>query len=152
MNSPQYVMCFDFPSVSNSLVRILPNSSVSGSGLKVRSRPLNVMRSSAEFRIPRRVRTSMMQENGENEEKKDPSGGEPRDWDSSWNDYQQKRNGGVFKLPDQTTNKTQDMIDERTDRITSIWANENGFLLAIGVILLIAAFYGYVYATGGISH
>lgn len=89
------------------------------------------------------------------EDKKDPPSDDEKpkdgvDWDSSWNEYSSSRSGGVFQLnpePDEDREKE----DERIEKLTSAWSSEIGFLLAIGVIVLIGAFYAYVYATGGIS-
>lgn len=85
--------------------------------------------------------------NSEGSEKSDKSG---TDWDSSWNEFNKTREGGVFNLPDET-GVPADVRDERVERLTNAWSNENGFLVGIAVIALIALFYVYVFATGGIS-
>lgn len=83
----------------------------------------------------------------------DESGDTGINWDESWKRYDQNRRGGVFKLPeDYRTTKPRDVGDERVEKLTSAWSNDAGFLAGIGVILLIAAFYAYVYATGGIAN
>lgn len=86
------------------------------------------------------------------------------DWDASWSEYSKRRSGGVFGLPsdDKSVNRNggasqnssidSSVTDERTERLTSLWSSENGFLIGIGVILFVAMFYIYVYNTGGISH
>lgn len=90
--------------------------------------------------------------NGEGDQKNKKEDGS-RDWDSSWSEFRERRSGGVFQLPDvESDNKNNDIGDKRVERLTSFWGNETGFLLAIGGIVIIAAFYSYVYATGGISH
>lgn len=100
----------------------------------------------------RRVRAKcpvMVTEGGKEEE---DSGKKDRDWDSSWTEFSKNRSGGVFELPDdRPTDGNIKVEDERVEKLTSAFSNETGFLLGIGVIALIAVFYGYVYASGGIS-
>lgn len=76
-----------------------------------------------------------------------------RDWDSSWKEFQKKStDGGVFDLPPENPDeKTVDVEGQRVERLTTAWSNESGFLIGIGVIGLIGLFYGYVFATGGIT-
>lgn len=86
------------------------------------------------------------------------------DWDTSWSEFSKRRSDGVFQLPtddsvgnadrgtSQNPPKGSPVADKRTERLTSLWSNENGFLVGIGVLFLIAMFYIYVYNTGGISH
>ena len=91
----------------------------------------------------------MVTEGGKEEE---DSGKKDRDWDSSWTEFSKNRSGGVFELPDdRPTDGNIKVEDERVEKLTSAFSNETGFLLGIGVIALIAVFYGYVYASGGIS-
>lgn len=89
-----------------------------------------------------------------NPEENDPDNENPADWDSSWKDYQERQaNGGVFKLPPEDyAQKQTDFEGEQVEKLTSAWSNDTGFLIGIGVIGLIALFYGYVFLTGGISH
>ena len=90
---------------------------------------------------------------GENDEKRkdkeDDEAGKP-DWNSSWNEFSKKRQGGVFGLAEESLPEQRQRVDKQTDRLTSAWSNDAGFLVGIGVIGLIAAFYIYVYKSGGI--
>lgn len=79
------------------------------------------------------------------------------DWDTSWNELKKARSGGVFSFPpnDSSGNQTEselERIDRRTEQLTSLWTNENGYLIGILVLFGILAFYIYVYQTGGIRH
>lgn len=76
-----------------------------------------------------------------------------KDWDTSWTEFKEKQDGGgLFKLPPEESQRKQRAFeDERTERLTNAWSNDRGFLLGIGVIVLIGLFYGYVFMTGGIS-
>lgn len=92
-------------------------------------------------------------ERPENESDQNESNQNENDWDASWSQFSKKRTGGVFELPpDEAPNPTLGASDERVEKLTWAWSNENGFLIGIAVILLIALFYFYVYETGGISH
>lgn len=90
------------------------------------------------------------------EQPKESGGNNEKDWDAAWNEFSESRSGGTFQLPpnmppsDRETQKSNPG-DQRIDKLTSAWSNENGFLIGIAVILLIAAFYAYVYQSGGIS-
>jgi hypothetical protein len=56
--------------------------------------------------------------------------------------------GGLFKLsPDQSP--ANESIDERTKQITNAWTNESGYLIGIGIIVLIGCFYVYVWTHQG---
>lgn len=84
-------------------------------------------------------------------------GNEGADWDTSWNELKKARSGGVFSFPpdDPSGNQTEselERIDRRTEQLTSLWTNENGYLIGILVLFGILAFYIYVYQTGGIRH
>lgn len=79
------------------------------------------------------------------------------DWDASWNELKNARSGGVFSFPsdDPISKQTEsdiERIDRRTEQLTSLWTNENGYLVGILVLFGILAFYIYVYQTGGIRH
>lgn len=79
------------------------------------------------------------------------------DWDTSWNELSKSRSGGVFSFPSEgsesdVTNPNVDLIDKRTERLTSLWTNENGYLFGIVGLFGILAFYAYVFQTGGIRH
>lgn len=98
----------------------------------------------------------MNAEKGKSEpEEGDGESENPRDWDSSWKEFEERKtsNGGVFKLPpDDYQQKQAKFEGEQVERLTSAWSNDKGFLIGAGIIGFIALFYGYVFATGGISH
>lgn len=73
-------------------------------------------------------------------------------WDDSWSEMSKSRSGGVFRLPPEDKPPPLDVVDGRIDWLTSVWSSENGFLLAIAVIVLIGCFYVYVFVSGGIPH
>lgn len=76
------------------------------------------------------------------------SGGD-RDWDASWKTFKDEdARGGVFRLPPESA---APVADKRTERLTDVWSNDSGFLAGIAVIVGIGLFYGYVYASGGLT-
>lgn len=103
-----------------------------------------------------RARVAIMTGAGEPQKPEESDTGDenPPDWDSSWKDFQEREeNGGVFKLPPEGFEEKQKEFEgERIEKLTAAWSNDTGFLVGIGVIGLIGLFYGYVFATGGISH
>lgn len=98
----------------------------------------------------------LMAKDGEQDSTQGREGEQDRkDWDDSWSEFKQKQEegGGIFKLPpEESQRKRRAIEDERTEKLTDAWSNDTGFLAGIGVIVLIGLFYGYVFATGGISH
>uniref|UniRef100_A0A7S1TN85 Uncharacterized protein n=1 Tax=Erythrolobus australicus TaxID=1077150 RepID=A0A7S1TN85_9RHOD len=95
------------------------------------------------------------------------------DWDGAWKKQQEKeqshtrpdakalkdafdfpgdgirnsgeRRGIVFDAPGER------QIDERTTRLVDFWSNDKAFLAAIGAVLLLVAFYAFVFVSGGIG-
>lgn len=51
----------------------------------------------------------------------------------------------------EVVDESRRQMDRGTDRLTSIWANDRGFLFGIAGILFIAAFYLQVFLSGGIE-
>lgn len=96
----------------------------------------------------------MARDEGEDDAQGEENDHDRRDWDTSWAKFKERQEGGgVFKLPPQESQRKQRAVeDERTEKLTDAWSNDNGFLLGIGVIVLIGLFYGYVFMSGGISH
>jgi hypothetical protein len=64
------------------------------------------------------------------------------------NDLNETASGGLFKLStDQPP--VNEILDERTKQITSAWTNESGYLIGIGIIVLIGCFYVYAWTHQG---
>lgn len=76
------------------------------------------------------------------------------DWDSSWKTFQQQESEGksiegektdnVFELPTARRPGTE-FVDDRTDKLTSAWTSESGYLVGIVIIAAIACLEGYVW-------
>lgn len=101
----------------------------------------------------REAMESIGEEVAETERSAEKSGA---DWDASWNELNRARSGGVFSFPlndaDGDAESELERIDRRTEQLTSLWTNENGFLIGIVILFGILGFYIYVYQTGGIRH
>lgn len=76
------------------------------------------------------------------------------DWDSSWKTFRDDESQGktvkgegtdnVFQLPT-VRRPGSDMVDDRTNKLTSAWTSESGYLVGILVIAAIACLEGYVW-------
>ena len=69
----------------------------------------------------------------------------------------EKRDGGMpddgkgFSfLEEKQGDEERERIDRRTRKLANAWSNDIGFLVGIFIVVLIGAFYFYVYSTGGI--
>ena len=86
----------------------------------------------------------------------DEGGSDKTDWDASWKSFNEPASGrrsqfNVFQLPEENDGLESKPGDERIDRLTNVWSNDKAFLAGIGVIVLIAAFYIYIFLSGGIG-
>lgn len=80
-------------------------------------------------------------------------------WDDEWKTFQESglttgapgakdEAGGVFKFGEKDSSIADTIeikVDARTEQLTDAWSNSNGFLVGIGIILLIAVAEGYVW-------
>lgn len=83
--------------------------------------------------------------------------GAPVDWDSDWNTFKNEdktvrrevKSNNVFQLPDEgrQVRNDKDVVDDRTNRLTSAWTSESGYLFGIALIAAIACLEGYVWWT-----
>jgi Protein of unknown function (DUF1168) len=78
----------------------------------------------------------------------------PVDWDKDWKTFQSQGrtvrrevpSTNLFKLPEPLGNvSTNGLSGGRTERVTSAWTNETGYLIGIVVIVLVAVAEGYVW-------
>lgn len=90
-----------------------------------------------------------------NTPKDDDSKNSDVDWDSSWKTFQKEgsegktvrrevRTNNVFQLPVERR-PDNDIVDERTNKLTSAWTSESGYLIGIAIIAVIACLEGYVW-------
>ncbi|KAA8499653.1 hypothetical protein FVE85_7238 [Porphyridium purpureum] len=100
--------------------------------------------------------------NGEKGEEQEKDEAGEVDWDKAWKqrpisssrkEVPPPRSEGGFILPDDMPglDPVQKRMDERTEKLTSIWANPNGYLVGIGLILALILFYSYVFFSGGLD-
>lgn len=99
--------------------------------------------------VPRRSSVSLSIAPKDDEKNK-----QPVDWDSSWRTFQKEESEGktfkgenmsnVFELPS-GRRADSDIVDDRTNKLTSAWTSESGYLVGIVIIAAVACLEGYVW-------